>query len=165
MPLAFCDLIEECIHHRIKKSVTNFRKPWTETGNNAETPYHWRDLHLLAVSLAGCKFVTTVCRAILAEFKDEYLRCPDSLDEWKRVEEKFRTKWNVPHAIVALDGKHISMKKPKKSGSDGYNYKDFFSLVLLALVNAEYKFLWIDLGQVVLAQLHRFSSFNRSNLR
>ena len=27
MPSAFFDLIKECIHHRIKKSVTNLRKP------------------------------------------------------------------------------------------------------------------------------------------
>ena len=27
IPPAFLDLIEECIHHSIKKSVTNFRKP------------------------------------------------------------------------------------------------------------------------------------------
>jgi hypothetical protein len=26
------------------------------------------------------------------------------------------------------------------------NYKDFFSIVLMALVEADYKFLWIDVG-------------------
>ena len=36
------------------------------------------------------------------------------------------------------------MKKSKKTGSDYYNYKGLFSLVLLALVDAEYRFLWID---------------------
>ena len=52
----FFESIKECIHHRIKNSVTNFRKPLEvglESGNNTETPGHWRDLHLLAVSLVG----------------------------------------------------------------------------------------------------------------
>ena len=38
------------------------------------------------------------------------------------------------------------MKKPNKSGSDYYNYKEIFPLVLLAVVYAEYGFMWIDCG-------------------
>ena len=79
------------------------------------------------------------------------------------MEEKFRTRWNVLHAVGALDGKHITMKKPKKSGSDYYNYKGFFSLELLALVNGEYRFLWIDCGSS--GSSPNVQIFNRSYLR
>ena len=53
--------------------------------------------------------------------------------------------------------------KPKKTGSDYYNYKGFFSIVLLALVDAEYRFLWIvglSNGSCSDAQI-----FDRSELR
>lgn len=38
------------------------------------------------------------------------------------------------------------MKALKKSGSLFFNYKGFFSLVLLALINADYNFLYVSMG-------------------
>ena len=67
--------------------------------------------------------------------------CPTNPEDWKKIEERFRNNWNVPVAVSALDGKHIAIKKPKKSGSEYFNYKAYFSVVLLPLVDADYKFL------------------------
>ena len=72
--------------------------------------------------------------------------CPTDPEDWKKIEERFRNRWNVIHAVGALNGKHIVIKKPKKSGSEYFTYKGYFSLVLLALVNADYKFLWVNTG-------------------
>ena len=56
--------------------------------------------------------------------------------------DKFLQKWNFPHTCGALDGMHIARKCPQSSGSQYFNYKGLYSLVLMALVDAEYKFIW-----------------------
>ena len=89
--------------------------------------------------------------------------CPTDPEDWKKIEERFRHRWNVPHAVGALDGKHIAIKKPKKSGSEYFNYKGYFSLVLLALVDADYKFLWVNVGSS--GSSSDAQIFNRSKLK
>lgn len=65
---------------------------------------------------------------------------------WISSEQGFREKWNFPNAVAALDGKHVQIQAPPHSGSDFFCYKKMFSTVLLALVDADYKFLVIDVG-------------------
>lgn len=67
-------------------------------------------------------------------------------DQFISIANSFSNKWNFPHVIGCLDGKHIRIRCPNRSGSLYYNYKDFFSIVLFALVDAKYKFIAVDIG-------------------
>ena len=92
------------------------------------------------------KFVPEVCNTIIRAYRDEVMTCPTSPDDWLEVESVFCRRWNIPHALGALDGKHIPIRCPQRGCSLYHNYKGFHSIVLLALVDGDYKFLWVDLG-------------------
>lgn len=59
---------------------------------------------------------------------------------------QFAKRWNYPGCIGAVDGKHIRIKRPPDSGSTFYNYKGFYSLVLMGVVNGNYEFLYANVG-------------------
>lgn len=67
-------------------------------------------------------------------------------ETWKLVAEKFEKRANFPHCIGAIDGKHIRIIKPAHTGSMYFNYKQYFSIVLLAVVDSDYKFTYVDIG-------------------
>lgn len=66
--------------------------------------------------------------------------------DFKSIANDFWTKWQFPNCIGCIDGKHIRIKRPPKSGSMYYCYKNFFSIGLLALTDANYKFIMVEVG-------------------
>ena len=85
------------------------------------------------------------CRAIWDTLSSEFLSFPDE-QKWKEIANDFWKYWNYPHCLGAIDGKHIAIKAPANAGSDYYNYKGFNSIVLLAVVDATYSFVVVDIG-------------------
>lgn len=90
--------------------------------------------------------IPEVCDAIFKVLQDDYMRCPSTSDEWLRIAEIFKDRWQLPHCLGAVDGKHIKILHPPHSGSEFFNYKGFYSIVLLAIVDADYKFIFADVG-------------------
>ena len=62
--------------------------------------------------------------------KNGYIEPPTSEEEWRKIAIEYEDKWNFPHCIGAIDGKHVVMQAPARSGSSFYNYKKCHSIVL-----------------------------------
>lgn len=105
------------------------------------------DLHLtyrVGHSTIG-SILRRVCRAIWATLKEESF--PElTEDRWKEIAEVFQNRTQFPNCLGAIDGKHVRIRKPVMSGSLFYNYKNYYSIVLLAIADANYKFIYIDVG-------------------
>lgn len=89
--------------------------------------------------------VHETCKAIWEVLGPMVLPNPTE-EMWKAIEKDFKDIWNFPNCIGAMDGKHVNIRAPYNSGSAYYNYKKFFSTVLLAVVDARYRFIIVDVG-------------------
>lgn len=87
-----------------------------------------------------------VCEAIYKVLRTDYLRTPHTSEEWRTIAKEFNEVWNFPMCFGAVDGKHVQIIPPPNSGAEYYNYKGDFSIVLLAVVDADLKFIFVDVG-------------------
>lgn len=90
--------------------------------------------------------IREVSVALYEVYKQELWTLPSTAEGWKEIAQGFSSRWNFHHCVGAMDGKHIRIVKPKKSGAEYFNYKGFHSIVLLAVVNANYTFTWCSVG-------------------
>lgn len=84
--------------------------------------------------------------AIWVALSNIYLKCPTSENDFLRIAKVFENEWNFPNCLGALDGKHVAIECPKRSGSAFFNYKNFFSIVIMAMCDAKYTFTMVDVG-------------------
>ena len=78
----------------------------------------------------------------------EVMPMPDK-QQWLKIAADFCAQFHFTHCLGAIDGKHLFGLKKKTtnySGSKFFNYKGFFPIVLLAVIDASGKFVIADVG-------------------
>lgn len=102
--------------------------------------------------------VTTVCNITIevsqAIVKNLWKRTvsdkfPSTLDQFKDSALDMEQLWQFPLAFSALDGCHIPIKMPSggpESAKEYHNFKNFYSIVLMGMVDAKMRFIWASVG-------------------
>lgn len=146
--------IAEKVRPYIQRMDTQFREAisveerveitlrYLATGNCYKTLATDHRISTASVSL----LIPEVCDAIFKSMARDEMSVPKSKERWMGVMRGFQTKWNFPCCIGAIDGKHVKMVKPARSGAHYRNYKGTFSIILMAICDADYRFLYVDVG-------------------
>ena len=93
-----------------------------------------------------CGIVRDVCEAIVSAYAEDVIHTPTEPEQWQAIAQQFTAKWQFPYDIGALNDKHVAIRCPKNGGFLYYNYKGYHSVVLMAFVDADYKFRWINIS-------------------
>ena len=74
---------------------------------------------------------------------------PKNQGDFSNMMGEMDSEWQFPFAFSAIDGSHLPMKSPPgapKAMKQYQNFKNFYSIILLALVDPKYRFIWASVG-------------------
>ncbi|KAH6923776.1 hypothetical protein HPB50_006671 [Hyalomma asiaticum] len=85
------------------------------------------------------------CAVVVSTLEKEWVKMPSQENMPTHIKE-FQAVCGFPQGVGALDGCHIPVSPPKEHATDYYNYKGWYSIVLLALVDHKYLFRYVSVG-------------------
>lgn len=104
-----------------------------------------------------------VCRALNEVLWDEMVKFPRTKEERENNCKEFENRWQFPNTIGALDGTHVPILAPPEHAADYFNYKHYHSMVILAMVDAKYQFIYANVGRP--GGVNDATIFNSSQLK
>ena len=138
----------------IEKQTTRLRKPlstqeklvctirFLATGESYSSLHYQYRITKSTIS----QFISEVCSTLVEVLKD-YMAFPKIERDMLDISDQMFEHWQFPNCFGAMDGKHIAIFNPPGGGSTTYyNYKGFYSMVLLGLVKYNYQFTYVGVG-------------------
>ncbi|XP_068122176.1 uncharacterized protein [Hyperolius riggenbachi] len=153
MSIGSFDRLLSLLEADLKKKDTKFRKSVTPTerllitlrflatGQSFSAMHYEFRMGVTTIH----RIVRTTCVVIWNKLANLYMQFPDKR-KWEEVSAKFYEQHQFPNCLGAIDGKHVRVVMPPHSGSHYFNYKKYFSIVLMAVADADSKFLYVDVG-------------------
>ncbi len=99
----------------------------------------------------ACEIVIEVRKAIVECFWKEAVtkHFPRTKQELENAMMLIDQEWQFPFSFAAVDGSHIPIPCPPggaEVANEYHNFKNFYSIILMALVDAKYRVIWASCG-------------------
>lgn len=118
--------------------------------------------HLFGVSRPSVNLIfREFCRVVVQRLEAQYVRFPRPYEMAEHLRQ-FEAVLGFPQGVGALDGCHLEVCPPQAHASDYHNYKGWYSVILLAVADHTYKFLYTNAGAP--GRNHDSNVFRRSRL-
>ncbi|KAL4156134.1 hypothetical protein QTP88_000169 [Uroleucon formosanum] len=143
------DRLLDLLRPRITKQDTVMRQAIPAEERLIATGKSYEDLKFstgIAAQTLG-SIIPETCKAIYEILQDTYMKVPQKSKDWKEVANGFKDRWQMINCGGCIDGKHIRICQPARSGALYYNYNNFYSIVLMAIVNHNYELIYVDVGK------------------
>ena len=118
----------------------------------ARGDYYYTIAEMLGLGVATvCLIVKEVTEAIIANLWDLSVEqhMPKTKEDFEKRILDMEELWQFPFCWGSIDGCHIPIKCPSgglEACKEYHNYKNFYSVVLMAIVDSNYRFLWASCG-------------------
>ncbi len=98
-----------------------------------------------------CNVTEEVCKALVTNLWHQYVTqlFPNNNEKMMEMIVEMDSEWQFPYSFCAVDGCHLPMRCPRggaEARKEHHNFKNFYSLILMALVDAKYRFIWAGSG-------------------
>ena len=123
-----------------------------------------------------CEIIVEVSSAIVSTLWQSSVAklFPSNLLELEESMTSFEELWQFPCCFAAVDGCHLPIKCPiggLESAKEYYNFKNFYSIVIMAMVDAKKRFIWASSGfpgnshdAIIFQSTHIFKEISEDNL-
>ena len=92
------------------------------------------------------KIIHEVTRAIVNNMQEEYVKFPETEQEWLQIADGFLSKYHLCNCVGPVDSKQCLLFSPPNSGVKFKNRNNDPAITLMATCDAYRRFTWASIG-------------------
>ncbi|XP_065680298.1 uncharacterized protein LOC105847669 isoform X2 [Hydra vulgaris] len=154
------------LHPHLGKTTTTMREPISVVKRVAVALHYLASCEEYCVVSSLFGIGKSTANLIVHEFINavndillpKYVKFPLSVENLNKHSRDFEAILGFPQCVGAVDGCRIPISAPKDQATSYYNYKGWYSIVLFAVVDSRYRFIYTSVAEFFFERNFRIKS-------